>query len=179
MEKTITSIPLNNSGDETVNLKDKANALIDSFSYNGTVEGKSFSRIKDGENNWVSETEPTKNGVNQAPPSPSPSPKSSPSPTPSPSPSPTPSPVLSPSPSLKLFASPSPLLEEMDVATGSAASESAATESGEILGETESSESAKNRNPYLGALIMIGLGIGLLGGAGVVFIRGSKYNKSL
>ncbi len=112
LKKADTKIALNNDT-ETVTLKDSGDLTLDSFSYDGTIEGKSYSRLADG-GNWLAGTEPTTLSANQAPPSPTPSPSVSPSPNPStehtnPSPSPStslgnldPSPSPSPSPSHKI-----------------------------------------------------------------------------
>lgn len=97
---------------------------------------------------------------------PSPEPATSPSPTPIPIPSPAPS--LSPSvkPSLK----PTPQLTPSPDSTDSGLMV-LATESGEVLGTTES---AKPKNPYLVSIILSLLGIVLVGGSGLGFYLQSK-----
>lgn len=109
-----------------------------------------------------------------APPSPSPSVSPSPSPTPAPSPSPSPSPSPTPIPSKSPSPKPSPSTEESSIPES-------ATGTGAILGENEASTTAevKKKNPFILSFVLIGLGGGFLAVTGVVFVKNSKYNKSL
>lgn len=174
LNKSETKIILNNDGDETVSLKNNLDQVIDSFSYNGATEEKSFSRIPDGGNQWMNNTIVTKNQPNQAPPSPSPSPSPSPQASPSPeaqaSSSPIPSPAASkmPSPTPKASASPSPEPEPTP-------EEEIIEESPQMLG---ASDSAKPANPYRVALVLIGLGLALIGSSVWGIMKHGKMAKS-
>lgn len=84
LPKSLTKIALNNDT-ETVTLRDSHNQIIDSFSYDGTDEGWSYSRISDG-NSWQGKTQVSLGTANIAPAPPSPSPTSNNSPSPSPPP---------------------------------------------------------------------------------------------
>lgn len=170
--KTTTAIALNNSGEETVYLKDKEGNLVDSFTYEGTVEEKSYSRFPDGSNSWLAETKPTENTTNQAPPSPSPVPEPSPSPVSS---SPSPGAVASPSPSPLNLVSPNLLTVDSEPESEIVIELlPAATESGEILGASNSSQSSQTKNPYMLSIFLIFLGLGLIMGVGVVYFKNTK-----
>lgn len=95
LEKILTSIALNNS-DEKVSLMDNQENLIDSFSYDITYEGTSWSRVGDGTGGFVNGTPLTKNSQNA--PAPTPTFTITPAPTKTPSPTKEPSPTRSPSP---------------------------------------------------------------------------------
>ena len=157
---------LNNSGQETVTLKDKEGNTLDSFSYEGTKESTSFSRFPDGTGDWIAETPVTENSTNRVNPSPIPTPNS----TLSPSPSPSPSPVLSPSPSPKISPAlnPSPSLETEIKLNLNEASKTA-----EVLGEKKENEINKS---FILPLILIGLGLSLIIIPIVVFIKTNYYN---
>lgn len=109
------SFSLNNSGEETVKLYNgpiasSSSQLVDSVSYNGSTEEKSWGRIPDGSGSLVANLTKTPGSANQAPASPSPSPSPSPDTSVSPSSAPSPLPIVSlkPSPVVKLSPSPTP-----------------------------------------------------------------------
>lgn len=111
-----------------------------------------------------------------APPSPSPSPTPTPSPSPSSTPKASPSPTPTPTPSPKASPTPEPSDEPE---TEEAGTESGEIETnGEVLGENTASESGKGRANWL-AITMVTAGLGLLGGAGAIFIRDKKELKSV
>lgn len=170
--RTISKFQLNNTGQETVALKNAADSQIDSFSFEGTTEGKSFSRIPDGEN-WVSNTEVTEANANTAPAA-SVSPEASPSPeaqaSQSPSPAPSPAASKAPSPSPKASPSPSPEEEIIDENV-----DASPEEIPEVLGATDT---AKPTNPYLPAIILIGLGLALIGASAWGIMKHGKMAKS-
>ncbi len=174
-----TAIALNNTGD-TIYFKDSGGGEIDRYEYSNTTEGKSFSRIPDGTGSFQSETEPTESLANQAAPSPTPSPSPLPSPDPSPSPSPIPSPtpvnIVSPSPNL-VKKSKVTSLEGVE-STESGLMLMASSRSGEVKGASKSSDAVKNRKPLIVAVVLIVLGLGLVVGTGVVFIKEQRYNKT-
>ncbi|MDP3724747.1 MAG: lamin tail domain-containing protein, partial [bacterium] len=101
---------LNDSGYESVSLKDSTGAVINAMAYgNGSDpvpsvgstpgDGKSIGRQGDGGSVWVVFDSPTKGGSNPVPtPEPTPSPTPSPTPTPTTNPTPTPTPTLSSTP---------------------------------------------------------------------------------
>ena len=87
---------LNDSGD-TINLYDNSTpsgSLIDSFTYNSSTEGKTTSRIPDGSGDFIYQTNPTKEEINQAPPTPTSTPTSTSTPTVTATPTPSPSPKV-------------------------------------------------------------------------------------
>jgi len=177
--KSETNISLNNS-DEIIKLLDKNGDEIDNYSYGNTVETKSFSRIPDGTGQFVAETEPTENGVNQVPPSPTPSPAPSPSPSPVPTPTPNPTPSPSPEPTgmIPEGAATKTVFEsegDEDKSTESGLM-FLASSSGKVKGSSESSQSVKNKKPMVMAMILVIVGLGLVGGTGVVFYQQQKYN---
>lgn len=164
--KIDSQIALNNSGEETVTLKDADGNAVDIFTYDGTVEGKSFSRVPDGTGSWLNETEVTRGTANKAPPSPSLSPtttssSSSNESSSTPSPTPTPSPINAPSPLVNTTASPSAM------ATFSGQIHFLPLE-GDILGASSSSQSAANRSNLI-AWILISMGVVLMAVSGGVF----------
>lgn len=63
LEKNDSHIGLNNTEDQ-VRLWDNLGTLLDSVSYQGIPEGKSYSRIPDGSANWQITEVPTKNVIN-------------------------------------------------------------------------------------------------------------------
>ena len=78
LDKSLTGIALNNSN-ETVKLLDKDGATLDSYSYESTIEDRSFSKITDGVGEFTSGVNITKNSPNA--PAPSPTPTETPKPT--------------------------------------------------------------------------------------------------
>jgi len=93
LDKTLTGLALNNS-DEQVLLIDSANTEVDKFSYETTVEGKSWSRNPDGDGGFVNNTDITKGTQNVS--APTPTPTSSPTPTNTPKPTKEPTPTKVP-----------------------------------------------------------------------------------
>lgn len=87
LDKTMTGIALNNSS-ETVTLFDQTDNTIDSFSYDITIEGKSWSRVPDVTGNFENNTDISKGYLNAIPPTPThtitPTPTNTPKPTKSP-----------------------------------------------------------------------------------------------
>ena len=78
LDKSLTGIALNNSN-ETVKLLDKDGIILDSYSYESTIEDKSFSRITDGVGEFSNGVNTTKNSPNA--PAPTPTPTETPKPT--------------------------------------------------------------------------------------------------
>ena len=88
LEKSLTGITLNNS-DETVSILDNVDNVVDTFTYEDTIEGKTWSRVPDGIGDFVNNTEITKGFQNAMPPTSTPSPSPTPTKTPKPTKSPT------------------------------------------------------------------------------------------
>lgn len=158
---------LNNSGPEVVTLKDGLDTVIDSFSYDGTDEGFSYSRIPDG-GGWLAKTIPTENNANIAPPSSSPSPATSPSPNPAASPSssqtaasPAPSPTSTPSPS----PNPSPVIRITNIVLLNRETPEP------ILGASSSQNSDRPPIDWQLAAMLIAAGTGLLLATTFIMIR--------
>lgn len=86
--KSETSLALNNS-DESIALKKPDGTVVDSVSYDRTVEGKSVSRVPDGNGDFRENSIPSPNSANNWEPSITPYPTSSPSDTPIPTSIPT------------------------------------------------------------------------------------------
>ncbi|MFC1627174.1 hypothetical protein ACFL18_01290 [Patescibacteria group bacterium] len=110
----------------------------------------------------------------------SPPPSPEPSPEPAPESSPTPVSVASPVASPKKTLVYSSIGPTGSLPVGKEATDEGellSTESGEVLGESEASEAGKKKNPYLLSIILIILGLGLLGGAGVAFKKSGGYNQ--
>lgn len=84
---------LNDSGSETVTLLDNSGNTVNSYSYNGATQGKTYGRQPDG-GTWASNLDPTK-GSSNGDISPTPTPVSTPSPSPTSTPTPTSSPSVS------------------------------------------------------------------------------------
>ena len=161
--KNITGLRLSNSGDE-VSLKNSNGQQIDYFSYDSSVEDKSWARIPDGTGQFMAEVEPTEAAVNQAP-----TPSPSPSPSPSESPSPEPSSEAVVSPSLTSWLSPTPLTEISQELTIAETEDEKpklnlwlGTASSQVLG-TEASITAKTNNPYQVSVWLTVAGLGLIG----------------
>lgn len=70
--KSETSIPLNDSGDESVTLQDDKSSQIDKMTFGFTTKGKSWSRSPDKTGNFENNTDPTPGSANSTPPSPTP-----------------------------------------------------------------------------------------------------------
>lgn len=90
-----TGIALNNTGD-TIVLKDNDQNVLDSFTFEKTIEDRSWSRIPNGTGDFVNNTDPTENAENAPPPAPTPTP--TPKPTSTPKPTKTPKPAKTPKP---------------------------------------------------------------------------------
>ncbi len=134
--------------------------------------GQSSGRNPDGGETLIRFANVTQGATNNSQEAPCPTPSSDESPSPSPDPSPTPSsstpsPSPSPKPTLKPSPSPTPSPSESPLPEITMA----ATESGEVLGTTES---AKPKNPYLVSIVLSLLGIVLAGGSGLGFYLQSK-----
>ncbi|MFH2061703.1 MAG: hypothetical protein ABIJ43_01830 [Candidatus Beckwithbacteria bacterium] len=119
-----------------------------------------------------------------APPSPSPSP----SPTPTPTPTPTPSPSLGSSPQptgMILEGSPAGINPadtegetESGWLTGSDPVSFVGSESGEVKGASEASESGEKKDKsYLISIVLTGMGLGLIISTGIVFYKQGLYNQ--
>lgn len=159
---------LNNSGGETLYLKNNSGTVADSYFYsNDPGVGKSFGRSPDGTSNWIVFANPSKGANNPVPtptpsitPTPEPNPTSTPTPKP-PTPTQTPKPPTSTPTLLKLTATPSQKLQEQPT-----------PEIGEVLGEGESSPTNQpqkevkitNKNTFL-VKVFLGLGMMALFGA--------------
>lgn len=115
--KSTTNIGLNNGGD-TITFKDSAGQPVDTFSYSSTIEDRSYSRIPDGNGDFVGNTSPTQASANQSPPTVTPTPSPTPTPTPQPSNTPVPSltpttsPTNTPAPATKPTVKPTEIKEE-------------------------------------------------------------------
>lgn len=71
-KREITKIALNNSGDQ-VTLTDSSGAIVDTMSYDKSIEDRSWSRVPDGTGGFENNTEPTEGAKNaSAPVSPEP-----------------------------------------------------------------------------------------------------------
>lgn len=95
LEKSLTKIALNNSN-EKVSLIDPSDNVVDSFSYEKTIEGKSWSRAPDGTGSFSNNTEVTKGYQNVS--APTSTPTRAPTPTKARTPTKTPKPTRAPTP---------------------------------------------------------------------------------
>jgi hypothetical protein len=172
-----TKIALNNSS-ETISLLNPSGQVIDSFSYDSTVEDKSFSRIPDGTGGFVSNTDITKGEANQAPPTPTPTEEitSTPSPTSTPTSNPTNTPTTTPTTSLT--ENPTPTTSPSKESLSKPKVLSVATESSlykvffqdSTVSSSPSTQSASAQSKVGVNLSLVGLGLVILS-TSVLFFR--------
>ncbi len=172
-----SSFSLNNDAD-TIRLYDSTSAavLVDTFTYEGTTESRSWGRIPDGTGSFVANLIPSSGSANIAPPSPTPVPTPTPTPSTSSGPTatlsllPTPTPTPTPYPSPTTTSSPAPTPKPAASASPSAFFVPFSTVSGElatratpaaILGVTSDTDAA---SPYV-PILFIGGGLLLVVGA--------------
>jgi len=197
---------LNKDGDLVKFIKvlpDSSEEIIDQIGYGDSGDicepdsNQSIGRSPDGSGNFMrfdSQTEGASNTAGEAPcPSPIPSPSPTPTPTPTPSsspspePEPDPTPSPSPSPTPRVSVKPTTTTTKKPAVISNSNSHNSedmliSSPSGKVLGiekpeAFEATESEKKKNPYLISIILVVLGLGLVGGTGVVFIKNAKYNK--
>jgi len=194
---------LNNGGDTVKLVKISDGSIIDQISYgeNGQIcapsAEQSIGRSSDGAGSFVrfaSQTQGNSNTAQQtACPSPSPSPEPTPGATPESDPEPSPelSPEPSPTPSSATTTTKtSPKPPSNNARAGTANSEDMLTNPRpDVLGEgNENPEdksitdkatlSFKEMNPYIIAIILIVLGLGLTVGTGIYFFKTQRKTKS-
>ncbi len=151
LEKSATQLELNNS-DEELTLKNSTGVVSDSFSYGGTIQGKSWSRSPDGTGTFYDDVNTTKNGANASPP-PTSTPKptnaptatKTPTPTNAPTATKTPTPIVSLTPKPTVLISPSGSNSTLELASevtstpfGDSEEELSPTTKPEVLGESTS-----------------------------------------
>ncbi len=95
LEKNLTGIALNNSS-ETITIKDNSGNIIQEFSYEETIEEKSWARVPDGTGEFVNNSSPTKLSANLHPPTNTPKPTYTPKPIATPKPTKKITPMRSP-----------------------------------------------------------------------------------
>ena len=171
-------ITTNSEGSWSGKLKAKADLDSTYFKGAGDYKFKIGRYTEGGSLSWSNNTDSIT--INHTSP-PSPTPTPSPSPSPESEPTPTPSPSPTPKVSVK------PTTTKKTAVVGNSNSHNSedmllSSESGRILGiekpeAFEATESEKGKNPYLLSIVLVILGLGLLGGTGVVFIKNAKYNK--
>lgn len=195
---SFTNAWLSNAGD-TIILKDQNGGEINKVSYGNATgavvgaptEGKSASRNPNGSNTWVI-SDPSKEASWSCISS---TPSPSPSPTPSSTQSPSPTPIKSPTPTLTPTKSPTPKLTSTPKPTVTPKSEPSETEEPIVLG-IESTPTPPTSSPSpeldgkvaekvagwvknipLGPLVFIVVGVGLLIGTGIVFLKGNRKKE--
>ena len=194
---------LNNSGGDTITLKDSADVVVDTLNYGssdalGTPDSdESVGRIPDGSENWANNLLWTKGSVN---PTPSPTPTPTPTPSPTPAPTNTPTPTTSPTPVSTSTPTPKPIITPTKTPTptkvaatsevnqeGSSGSSDASTLG--ILGLMDelnqspesTSEGKSNKSLPVFAFVLIGLGVIFVGVSLFVFLREKRsiYNSKV
>lgn len=173
---------LNNSGSDSITLKDLSDTAIDGVTYgSGGVVGipapdKSAGRVPNSSTTWQNNLSWTKGYVNPDPtPSPSPTttatstsvPTQSPTPTPTPTKSPTPSPTKSPTP--KASNSPSPSPEVL----GEETSPTNDPKTQEVSPTPLVLDSAKKKFPFI-PVLFIGSGLAMIVFAAVQLMNAKK-----
>ena len=168
-----TKIALNNSS-ETISLLDPGGQVIDSFSYDSTVEDKSFSRIPDGTGGFISDTEVTEGQANQAPPTPTPTEEPTPTSTPTSSPTSTQTPTSTPTSTPKVsHTSTLTITPEVLSATTDSGPYSVFIQESTVSASASSQSASVKSKPGVN-LTLVGLGLLTLSGS-VLFFRNNPY----
>lgn len=188
---------LNNSGSDTITLKNGVNEINSVVYGSGGIVGipafdKSAGRVPDNSSEWQNNLAWTKGSPN---PSPTPTPTSTPTPTPTPSPTPspttastatpTPTPTKTPTPTPTKSPTSKPTSTPRGTTSGQATSEETAAPQSIVLGledktvGDEASESAEDKKSFsFLPFLFIAAGLGCIGVAlFLVLKKGKGYNE--
>ena len=174
---------LNNDGSETIRLLDLGLSEIDSFTYTNSDTDRSWGRIPDGGSINSETLNPTKNGSNQSPPTPT----NSPTPSPKPTSTPKSTATTKPSPTTKATPTIKPTVKAAKTTSKLTPTKSLLSprdiDEKDVLGTRdddrdksgENKENDKRNFPFLALVFIVG-GVVFVGIAGYPFIK--KWKKS-
>lgn len=170
---------LNDTGNETITLLDNNAQIMDSYTYSGTIRGKTYGRQPDGLG-WIANLDPSKGSSNGEQSTPSPTPTPSPDPTASPTPTPkkTTAPTNAPTASPTYLSTPAPRSTPVPTINKSIRIAAIATATASVTASASSSpkieiKNQKQTNPF----IWVGLVLILMGTSGIGYIYLKNNDK--